>query len=1474
MKRPMLVLGGFAGWTLAGLLTLGAASQPGAARPPQLWAIIIGIGNYADPTVPDNSAAPAQAASVLQWFRAAGWDEDHQLLLRDFGSSDPGTPEAPSRNILPTRNHLSWAVEKWLFRRARPGDVVVFYVAGATGYTVADRGPRVDPRVDHYIIPIDGVRSDLANTGWSLDRAVDQCALRKLQVVCWLATMVGERPSALSAVPEGPRGPAPGTDGQEWLRRLVRWPGVTAWLAADRRLASDPNADPVVPFTTAILEGLGTHEARRNLASCLRSLRQSARLRLLGFQALGGIPPVLWLWRDELTRPSRAVAPELVLQVGHADQITDLAATADNRLVISASLDSTVRAWSLEDRSLLRIWAGQSVGATALGLSHDDRWLVIGGGRGGVMVCDLKDGTSRPIPRRPHLKGVTRVVLLPDGDHFLTLDRGGRAMRCDLRVSPLEPAPWPDAMAECREVAAGGGPDRGLVVARFADGSTRQYDSAGNRGTAIPTPSAPTALAVAPEGGRIVLGFADGTVAIRDSPGGDLRVRRAADGPIRKLLVSSHGDVAIVSPRGLGLIRGSNPVQQGGEASIGLLERPVGSLAFSMDGRHLAASSENVGELWVWRLDDEAAPNPLLSDPSAQAAVVGFSGDGGSLVIGGFDGSIATRPIVGIGPEKLPAGAWQMAANRGRVQKVESTDNRRFLLAITESFQALIWDLVGRTCVRLPGAWSSGVFLSDDHLVLTAAADAPNHAGRLVKARRLRDRARVEYDPDFFSRSAGGDQVPPTLVFEGVRVSPEGSRVAATATPSQPPLVCVWDARTGRLTHRLTNLEDPVRSLSFAADARWILTAGDSPTAYLWDLSQAEGEVKRPLAKFHDPSARNVTCAAIRPGGRQVVTGHSDGQVRLWSWEEGKAVLEVPELVEGVFAGDVRALAFTADGRMLAAAGDGTTIWLGDMEPRPSARDDLNRLRPHHLEQINGLLAWSDPPMLVSGSDDTTVRFWDLKRGKLWGTFTAISGPRDLEILPQAPVPELDWVFYTPEGFFDASAEGTKLVHFRQRAESHPVDQLETTHYTFRLGAQLLGGEPPRPARLEEPPPISVLAPPRLDASIPETELTVTLDPSQLKEIRLYHNDRPIPTGLERSQGPLPSEFQVKVRLLEGINRFYAMASRDGAYDSRSRVVEIPYKGTVEQGRLHVVALGVGDYERRRLKYAERDAERISEVLHARGLETARRPGMRIFLPNSEATVENVERAFAQIAERVEDSPQDKVVVYLAGHTGVFESGRFGLLLPSYPFPAGEAEATVVRDAVARGEEGAPLDPRHVLPYSVVAANLMRLKALNRLVIVDACQAEAILEDPQVAAIQKWMEVSSRRARTSYLMAARRGEPALEVDPLGHGLFTYTLLRGMGAIPPREEPEEVAELGLPPHADLDGDGILTTSELDAYTKQNLPPLAELFPTLVASREARLTGRRTSVPPAQLAQRASLQSSEVSFPLVRILSGAP
>jgi WD40 repeat protein/uncharacterized caspase-like protein len=1506
MNRTRWVRNGLWVLLVTWLMCPAAPGQPPLppARRPDVWAIVVGVGNYAHAAIPDSRTTPRDAGEVLRWIRRAGWAGRQQLLLSDFGASGPGDPDNPAPNILPIKRNLDWAFQQWLFPKAKPGDIVVVYFAGQSRAVVKPEGAQIDPRVDYYLLPTDAVAEQPELNGWSLDEAVDGCVRRKLQVVCWLATSI---PVRVGPIPPPPRPAAgqsgaavggagrgqprpPNPTGANWLGRLTRWPGVTAWLASDRPQVPGAIAEPGNAFTKALLESLGKPDPQRkgkpNLAACLKDLRQNRQLELQGFCSVGGVPPGLTLWANEIGKQTTPPKPELVLQVGHADKLTALVAPADGRLVLSASMDSTVRVWSTPERarSLLRVLPGQTVGVTALALSRDEKWLISGGGRGSVLVYDRDHDFALQLlaARQPHNERINQIALLPDGFHFVSVDRDGRSFLWDPRQSPLAPQPWLEGV-DCLEVACGGrrepdGQDTGLVLARGGDGRVRTFDSLGSGGVVLELPHRdPTTLAASADGRRVAVGFSDGRVVVRNyrEAQGWSEFRVEVGGrpvAVRQLVFSPSGKLAVGHEKGARLLTLTPHPPAAAAAGLDLIDQPLQGLVFSPNGHFLAACTENIGALRVWRIDGDDPPSVVQNDAAANAYLLGFTANSRGLFFGDFYGALAFRPLDPQGDE-VP---WTFPANRGKVQQLSATPSRRFLLFVDEMKQARFWDLKDRSCRRLQGTFSAGVFLDDNRLVLAPDSSGGEHAGRLV----LVDRDKLKPHPEFFARAAGSFKISDALPFERVVLSPDGTRIAAASDASKEPMVCVWEIKTGRLTHWVSSprLEDPVLALSFSSDSRYLLTAGDSPAAQLWDLTARQGELELPCATFADPAVRNnIKCALIRPNHTdlQVVTGHSDGQVHLWSWTEGKAKLEVQQLVAGVFAGFVKALCFTSDGQYLAAAGDGTVIWVGSMDPQPQSIKILDALRPHHYEQINALTTWKDQPILLSGSDDTTVRFWDLKNGTLWGTFSAATQPA---VSDAAVIQELDWVLYTPDGLYDAPPTATKLVQYRRQDRPQQLDQFEKTHSTFRLSEQLLRGENPRLQRQpEEPPPVSISVPPRSDPTIPQTRLTITLganDPKEIRDVRLYHNDILVPCGWDEHRVRLPktASFDVVVRLLPKPkrNRFYVMASRDGAYDSCSPVVEVDYTGPMEPARLHILALGVDGYERRRLHYARRDAERLSQVLHARGVDTAGQGGVLDVLFDDEVSAESVKRAFDRIAERVETRPQDTVVVFLAGHTGVFDPQRFCLLLPSYPFPADEPLLVAARDVIPNAEIGNKVDLRHVLPYSVVSVNLMRLKALNRLVIVDACQAEAILADPQVRAIQKWMEVTSRSVRTSYLMAARRGEPALEVEPLGHGLFTYTLLRGMGAVPLGQEPKEVLELNLPHNADFNRDGILSTSELDAYAKQVLPQLAAVFPQLVANRRAVEGNRGAPAAPApepKLDQEARIQSAEVSFPLV-------
>jgi WD40 repeat protein/uncharacterized caspase-like protein len=1489
-------------WLMSGPAT-GQAPAP-AERRPEVWAIIVGIGDYTQPDITDSRTAVPNAQGVRGWLGRAGWDPRHQVLLSDFGSDDPGMSAAPAANILPSRKNLDWVVDNWLLQRAQPGDLVVIYYSGESRSKVARQATDLD--IQHYLLPRDADLKRLGQTGWSLETAVDKCMRKKLQVVCWLATVPVE---VQDAGKPAAKGPAPAwSPGVDWLARLARWPGVTAWLASDRPRAVGPQAvpDPGNVFTQELLEALGGSRpaSKPNLASCLKDLHQNPRLENQGFCSLGGVPPSMTLWTRDVGPKAAEPRPELVIQAGHADRVTAMAFPADGRLIMTASRDSTVRIWSAPDRSLLRVLPGQTVGVTGMALTRNDRWLITGGGRGAVLVYDReRDFKSVDVAgEQPHIAGIRQVALLPDGLHFVSIDADGQSFLWDPSQPSLSPRRWLEENLICREIACGGrsnsnGPDTGYVVAHCGDDTLRTFDSSGNAGPKLKLPRRDlAAIAVSADGRSLGLGFENGLVVIRNRETQAQDEYQAATHPVavKRLVFSSAGLLAIGHKDGVRLV--------GTAGRVDLIDRPAQDLVFSPSGEYLAACTEEKGEVRVWRIASGGLLQDVreLNDAKADAAQVGFTGNSRGLVLADTSGGLAFRPIARQGDEA----AWSFPAHRGKVQQLSATPNHRLLMFLDEQRGVRIWDLEERTCRRMRGSYRAGAFLDDNRLVLIPDPKEAVDAGRLV----LADRSGAPTRSGFFAVRAASFAVPDGIHFERLAVSEDGRRIAAASDTSKKPMVCVWDTTNGRLTHWIPakRLDDAVPALAFSNDGRFLVTGcdGDSPVGRVWDLSVREGELNKAAVTLSHPSVeREITCVAIRPGHpEQVVTGHSNGQVHLWTWEGGQGTLKAPPLVARQFSTAVMSLCFTSDGRYLGASGDSKRIWVGVMEPHPSRSEALVGLGAHHDEQIGALIAWKGRPILISGSDDTTIRFWDLEQRALRGTFSAANRSS----VAAAVIQELDWVLYTPDGRFDASAAATKLVHYRRpgasqairqpdrndgressrfavgirrRDEAGQLDQLTATHYTFGLGADLVRGQiPEEELKAREPAPISISVPPRTDPRKPEVRLTIALGAADFREVRLYHNDVPIPTGWDAARKPAHdgNEFRLEVpaKLVAGDNRFYVMASRTGDYDSCSRVVDVEYDAPMERGQVHVLALGVGDYEARRLGYARVDAEQLGEFLHQRGVDAKREPGLLSVLLDADVNTETVRQAFDKIALQVEDRPQDTVVVFLAGHTGVFKPQRFCLLKTNYPFPANEPILVAVRGNAPDDGENDKTQDRFVVPYSVVEANLARLKALNRLVIVDACQAESILDDTRVRAIRKWMEIASRRARTSYLLAARRGEDAPEVIPLKHGLFTYTLLLGMGAINLEKEPKTVSELGLPTDADFDGDGVVSTNELDAYAKQVLPQLSRVFP-MTGDRRGNDGSRgaahaKAAQPPAPATSPdppTRFQAGESSFPLI-------
>ena len=225
-------------------------------------------------------------------------------------------------------------------------------------------------------------------------------------------------------------------------------------------------------------------------------------------------------------------------------------------------------------------------------------------------------------------------------------------------------------------------------------------------------------------------------------------------------------------------------------------------------------------------------------------------------------------------------------------------------------------------------------------------------------------------------------------------------------------------------------------AMAFSSDGRYLLTGGESR------LGTASGICRHPRAS--SIGAGRHVLGPGGAGGRSPAPRSGPGTPNRWSPATATArstsghgtpnrprVLDPRRLVVRQFTTAVKSLCFTSDGRYLAAAGDGKRIWVGAMEPRPHRVDLLDRLGPHHDEQINALIAWRARSGRSADPGQRQRRHHDPPLGPPEGGAAGdvLGGePPGRCRRRRAAHPGAGLGTLHARGRFDASAEATKLV--------------------------------------------------------------------------------------------------------------------------------------------------------------------------------------------------------------------------------------------------------------------------------------------------------------------------------------------------------------------------------------------------------------------------------------------------------------
>jgi uncharacterized caspase-like protein/peptidoglycan/xylan/chitin deacetylase (PgdA/CDA1 family) len=208
------------------------------------------------------------------------------------------------------------------------------------------------------------------------------------------------------------------------------------------------------------------------------------------------------------------------------------------------------------------------------------------------------------------------------------------------------------------------------------------------------------------------------------------------------------------------------------------------------------------------------------------------------------------------------------------------------------------------------------------------------------------------------------------------------------------------------------------------------------------------------------------------------------------------------------------------------------------------------------------------------------------------------------------------------------------------------------------------------------------------------------------------------------------------------------------------------------------IVVGIDNYPKwPRLQYAVRDAKGVSELLVQKfGFA----PDRVITLENEQATRTGILAAFHDRLAHGGVQPNDRLFVFFAGHgaTRKLSSGReLGYIIPYDSDPNDFAT-----DAI---------------PMTEIQNIAESLSAKHELFVMDACYSGLGLTRGR--ADSSFLRDNARRLGRQMLTAGGADQMVSDGGPNGHSVFTWTLLQGLGG-----------------KADLNGDGMITATELAAY----------------------------------------------------------
>jgi WD40 repeat protein len=586
----------------------------------------------------------------------------------------------------------------------------------------------------------------------------------------------------------------------------------------------------------------------------------------------------------------------------------------------------------------------------------------------------------------------------------------------------------------------------------------------------------------------------------------------------------------------------------------------------------------------------------------------------------------------------------------------------------------------------------------------------------------------------------------------------------------------IHDVDKGKRLHLFELKEGSAYHSQFSRNGLYVFTATLNES--LERLHMREIDTQKIVRSF-DGHTDVVSSMLVSQDGKRLLTTSWDGSIRQWDVATGLAELKLIGHTGAVLA----ALYSNAEKNLFSAGADGI-IRLWDM-----ATGKVIKSFEGHVAEITSLQLTSDEKMLISHSIDGSTKFWDLTTGK--------------EFFEHIHLGEKDWMVKDTKGYFSGTQGARKFIHFVDGLKTYSADQFFDEFYRPDLLPSIFqkrGADDNRKGiqgKIEKSPPpaVKVAAVHSSESGKADVFIKIVDNGAGVDQFKLFHNGKSV--SVDHAVLKLPkgkdqfTTYRHSVSLVGGNNTFSAVASNKDKVESDPNSVDLFSDHTGKTSTCYLLAVGINSYKNPRmsLNYAKPDAESFEKIINQNGNALYKNLEVHTLF-DEQATRSAILAKLDELATKIQQ--EDVFIFYYAGHGSMVDDRFF--FIPSESLRLYDL-SSLQRDAI----EGITLQDK-----------LKNILALKQLIVMDACQSGGSVEllAMRGAAEEKAIAQLSRSAGIHVMASAGSEQFATEFKELGHGLFTYLLIKGL-------------------EGEADGapkDGKVTIYELKSYIDDQVPEM--------------------------------------------------